>query len=173
MGLAIFGSLAAISCTQGTYPVDLFYEMHYQQTFKSHEPPRMAGVVGAVPVDWVPVPKSTSFNTGEHLWWIPVGETPDAVLNHPDLQGLDIPNTGYGLRVAQMMVTPNLLIHTGNTSDGTPMLFAVDKQTGEELARVEAPAESSYGIMTYVHKGRQYIMLQTRSKLTAMALTEF
>jgi len=112
-------------------------------------------------------------NTGEHLWWIPVGDTPDAVLNHPDLQDMDIPNTGYGLRVAQMTVTPNLLIHTGNASDGTPTLYAVDKQTGERLASIEVPAESSYGMMTYVHKGKQYIMLQTRSTLTAMALAEF
>jgi quinoprotein glucose dehydrogenase len=112
-------------------------------------------------------------NTGEHLWWVPVGETPDAVLNHPDLQGMDIPNTGYGLRVAQMTVTPNLLIYAGNISDGTPTIFAVDKATGETLAQVEAPAESSYGMMTYIHKGRQYIMLQTGPKLTAMALAEY
>ena len=112
-------------------------------------------------------------NTGEHLWWVPVGETPDAVLSHPDLQGMDIPNTGYGLRVAQMVVTPNLLIYTGNVSDGTPTIFAVDKATGETLAQVEAPAESNYGIMTYVHDGRQYIMLQTRSTLTAIALADF
>ncbi len=112
-------------------------------------------------------------NTGEHLWWMPVGDTPDAVLNHPDLQDLDIPNTGYGLRVAQMTVTPNLLIHTGNASDGTPTLYAVDKQTGGRLASIEVPAESSYGMMTYVHNGKQYIMLQTRSTLTAMALAEY
>jgi quinoprotein glucose dehydrogenase len=109
-------------------------------------------------------------NTGEHLWWIPVGETPDEVLNHPDLQDMDIPNTGYGLRVAQMVVTPNLLIYAGNVSDGTPTLFAVDKASGETLASVEAPAETNYGIMTYMHKGRQYIMLQTGPTLTAMAL---
>ncbi|MGI9204491.1 MAG: PQQ-binding-like beta-propeller repeat protein [Woeseiaceae bacterium] len=112
-------------------------------------------------------------NTGEHLWWIPVGETPDAVLNHPDLQGMDIPNTGYGLRVAQMTVTPNLLIYAGNVSDGTPTIFAVDKATGETLAQVEAPADSNYGMMTYVHEGRQYIMLQTGPKLTAMALADY
>ena len=112
-------------------------------------------------------------NTGEHLWWMLVGDTPDAVLNHPDLQDMDIPNTGYGLRVAQMTVTPNLLIHTGNASDGTPTLYAVDKQTGERLASIEVPAESSYGMMTYVHNGKQYIMLQTRSTLTAMSLAEF
>jgi len=112
-------------------------------------------------------------NTGEHLWWQPVGDTPDAVLNHPDLQGMDIPNTGYGLRVAQMVVTPSLLIHTGNASDGTPMLYGVDKMTGERLVSVEVPAESSYGVMTYVHHGKQYIMLQTRAKLTALAIADF
>jgi quinoprotein glucose dehydrogenase len=112
-------------------------------------------------------------NTGDHLWWIPVGETPDEVLNHPDLQGMDIPNTGYGLRVAQMVITPNLLIYAGNVSDGTPTVFAVDKTTGETLAQVEAPAESSYGMMTYVHEGKQYVILQTGPALTAMALAEF
>ena len=112
-------------------------------------------------------------NTGEHLWWIPVGETPDSVREHPELQGLDIPNTGYGLRVAQMTVTPTLLIYAGNVSDGTPHLFAVDKATGETLAKVEAPADSNYGMMTYIHEGRQYIILQTGPKLTAMALAEF
>jgi quinoprotein glucose dehydrogenase len=112
-------------------------------------------------------------NTGEHLWWIPVGETPDSVLNHPALEGLDIPNTGYGLRVAQMVVTPNLLIYAGNVSDGTPTLFAVDKATGETLATVEAPADSNYGMMTFVHNGKQYLMLQTGPKLTAMALADF
>ena len=66
LGLAV--GIFAIGCSQGTYPLDIFYEMHYQQTFKSHEPPRMAGVENAVPVNWVPVPKSTSFNTGEHLF---------------------------------------------------------------------------------------------------------
>ena len=112
-------------------------------------------------------------NTGEHLWWIPVGETPDSVLEHPALEGLDIPNTGYGLRVAQMVVTPNLLIYAGNVSDGTPTLFAVDKATGETLATVEAPADSNYGMMTFVHNGKQYLMLQTGPKLTAMALADF
>ena len=112
-------------------------------------------------------------NTGEHLWWIPVGETPDSVRNHPALQGVDIPETGYGLRVAQMVVTPTLLIYAGNAGDGTPTLFAVDKATGETLATVEAPADSNYGMMTYVHDGKQYVVLQTGPKLTSMALADF
>ena len=112
-------------------------------------------------------------NTGEHLWWIPVGETPDRVLNHPDLQGMDIPNTGFGLQVAPMTVTSTLLIYSGRGSDGTPYVYAVDKTTGEQLGKVEAPAASSYGMMSYVHDGKQYIMLQTGPTLTAMALADF
>jgi quinoprotein glucose dehydrogenase len=112
-------------------------------------------------------------NTGEHLWWIPVGETPERVLNHPDLQGMDIPNTGFGVAVAPMTVTPNMLLYAGNGSDGTPYLYAVNKATGEQLAKIEVPDSSSYGMMSYIHDGRQYIMLQTGSTLTAMALADF
>jgi len=112
-------------------------------------------------------------NTGDHLWWIPVGDTPDSVLNHPRLKGVDIPATGYGLEVAPMTVTPTLLIYAGKSSDGAPHLFAVDKATGREIARVPVSADSSYGMMTYVHDGRQYVMLQTGPKLTAMALADF
>ena len=111
-------------------------------------------------------------NTGEHLWFIPVGETPDIVLNHPDLQGMDIPNTGYGQTVAPMVVTKTLLIYASNGSDGTPYVYAVDKATGEQVGKVEAPANSRYGMMTYVHDGKQYIMLQSGPTLTAMALYE-
>ena len=42
------------------------------------------------------------------------------------------------------------LIYTGNISDDTPTLFAVDKARGETLARIEAPAESSLGMMASV-----------------------
>ena len=33
-------------------------------------------------------------NTGETLWWIPNGDTPDRFKNHAALQGIDIGNTG-------------------------------------------------------------------------------
>jgi quinoprotein glucose dehydrogenase len=111
-------------------------------------------------------------NTGEHLWWIPVGETPDRVLNHPALKDMDIPNTGNGTRVAPMTVTSTLLIYAGHGSDNTPYLYAIDKASGEQLGKIEAPASSSYGMMTYVHEGKQYVMLLTGSKLTTMALAE-
>jgi quinoprotein glucose dehydrogenase len=38
------------------------------------------------------------------------------------------------------------------------------------MGQTEAPARSSYGMSSWVHDGHQYIILQTGSKLTAMAL---
>ena len=108
-------------------------------------------------------------NTGEHLWMIPVGETPDRIKNNPALAGIDIGNTGTGAH-APMTVTKNMLMYASQASDGTPMLFAVDKATGRQIGKVEVPANSRYGMMTYVHKGEQYVVLQTGSKLTAMSL---
>ena len=108
-------------------------------------------------------------NTGEHLWMIPVGETPDRIKNNPALAGIDVGNTGSGSH-APMLVTPSMLVYADAISDGTPHMFAVDKATGRELARVPVSKESGYGMMSYVHKGEQYIVLQTGDTLTAMSL---
>ncbi len=108
-------------------------------------------------------------NTGEHLWMIPAGYTPDRIRNLPALAGVDIGNTGSG-SVGPMVVTGNMLIYGNVTGDGAPHLFALDKSTGEELARVDVPAISRYGMSSWVHEGRQYVILQTGSSLTAMAL---
>lgn len=110
-------------------------------------------------------------NTGEHLWMIPVGETPDRIRNHPALANVDVGNTGTG-QLAPMTATPSMLLYAGLGSDGTPSLFAVDKRTGQELGRVEVPARSGYGMMSYVHNGKQYVMLQTGSRLTTVALPD-
>lgn len=110
-------------------------------------------------------------NTGDHLWMIPAGYTPDRILELPALAGVDVGNTGSGA-VGPMVVTGNMLVYGNVTSDGTPHLFALDKMTGAELARVEVPAISRYGMSSWVHEGRQYVILQTGSSLTAMALPE-
>jgi len=110
-------------------------------------------------------------NTGEHLWMRPAGYTPERIMNLPELEGVDIGNTGSGA-VGQLLVTPDMLVYSNITSDGTPHLFALDKMTGEELGRVEAPAATRYGMSSWVHEGKQHIVLQTGSTLTAMALPD-
>jgi quinoprotein glucose dehydrogenase len=110
-------------------------------------------------------------NTGEHLWYVPVGETPASVLNHPALKDRQIPNTGSG-SIAKMVVTKTLLIYADVDSAGAPHLFALDKATGKQVGKIEIPERTNYGMMTYLHEGKQYLMLQTGSTLTAMALPE-
>jgi len=111
-------------------------------------------------------------NTGQHLWQLPIGETPDRYRNIPELEGIDIGSTGTGSNAA-MLATKTALIYASTLSDGTPALFFVDKQTGAQIGSVEIPADVNYGMSTYVHEGKQYLMLQTGSKLTAMALSDF
>ncbi len=108
-------------------------------------------------------------NSGEHLWQIPTGETPNRIANSPALEGVDVGNTGTG-NLVPMVVTPNMLVYSDVAGDGTPMLYAIDKDSGDITAEIEAPARSNYGMSSWVHDGHQYIMLQTGSKLTAMAL---
>jgi len=110
-------------------------------------------------------------NTGEHLWWIPLGDTPRNVLEHPALQGKPDPRTGSG-RQAAMFATPDMLVYAGFDSDNNPHLFAVDKATGEEVGRVAIPGRNRYGMMTYMHEGKQYIVVNTTGGNFAMALPD-
>ncbi len=110
-------------------------------------------------------------NTGEHAWMIPAGETPGRVANNPALEGIDTGNTGSG-NLVPMTITPNMLIYTDVNSANQVMLYAIDKATGQKLAEAEVPERSRYGMSTWTHQGRQYIILQTGPRLTAMALPE-
>ena len=67
-GAALFVALTVAGCTSGSYPVDIFYEQHYQQSYKSHEPPRLAGVEGAAA--FFPAPLNTTDDSGKHLYEI-------------------------------------------------------------------------------------------------------
>ncbi|HET9948731.1 MAG TPA: hypothetical protein VFQ22_07405, partial [Longimicrobiales bacterium] len=116
-------------------------------------------------------------NTGEYLWVIPNGDAPqreqDFIRNHPLLQGLpnidEIANRGRSGHAA-MVATPNLLIASGVTADNEPVLFAIDKRTGERLAQIPIPGQSRYGMSSWVHDGHQYIIVQLQDGLAAFGL---
>ena len=109
-------------------------------------------------------------NTGEKLWDIPIGETPERFTSHPRLRGVDIPNLG-GTGHSIQMVMGDLLVQTtedlrGETElneDGMPLLHARNKQTGNILASIEIPIPGQYGMMAFMHDGKQYILLQAGS----------
>jgi len=60
--------MVMVGCSQGSYPLDFFYEMHYQQSYRSYEPPRLSSPAGAVP--WFPSPAATSTASGERLFQV-------------------------------------------------------------------------------------------------------
>ena len=109
-------------------------------------------------------------NTGEKLWDIPIGQTPERITNHPRLRGVDVPNTG-GSGNSIQMVMGDLLVQTtedlrGETEasvNGMALLHARNKRTGQLLASVELPIPGQYGMMTYLHEGKQYIVVQAGS----------
>ncbi len=113
-------------------------------------------------------------NTGEHLWMIPHGDMDaaqqEAFRNNPLLKGLDI-DTNWGRRgQAAMAATSTLLFATGQTADNTPHLFGIDKKTGKRVGAVATPRLGGYGLMTYLHEGKQYIIIPVNGGYTAMAL---
>jgi quinoprotein glucose dehydrogenase len=103
--------------------------------------------------------QAIDMNTGEHIWEIPNGDTPERIKNHPALRGLNLPPTGQQGH-AVMMTTRTLLI---TAPGGDPVLYAVDKKTGKRLGTIMLPAPGQYGMMGYLHQGRQYIVVQVAS----------
>jgi quinoprotein glucose dehydrogenase len=115
-------------------------------------------------------------NKGTIAWQIANGDTPANVKNHPLLQGLNIPKTGSP-RLVGVMVTKTLLF----AGDGTnPFLHAYDKKTGEDIAQIPMPGMQTGVPMTYVHNGRQFILVAvganaatgTAAQLVAYALPQ-
>ncbi|MXY58221.1 MAG: PQQ-binding-like beta-propeller repeat protein, partial [Gammaproteobacteria bacterium] len=103
-------------------------------------------------------------NTGEHVWQIPFGNGPT---NHPAIKDLNLGPLGtpYGDVVAEggILLTKTLLIgylskrgELGRRAQGT-FLRAFDKTTGELLGEVDVDIRLHGALMTYMHKGRQYI----------------
>ena len=60
---------------------------------------------------------------------------------------------------AVLMVTKSLLFATEGINERA-VLNAHDKTTGRKLGTVELPAPGQYGMMTYMHEGRQFVVVQ-------------
>ena len=116
--------------------------------------------------------------TGEIMWQVAHGETPDNVREHPDLQGVDIPRTGRIGRVGTL-ITRTLVIAGEPGTFTTPsgergaMLRAYDKRTGAEVGEVFMPVGVSGSPMTYMHDGAQYIVVATSGGGVAGELLAF
>lgn len=112
--------------------------------------------------------------SGDHLWWVANADTPDAVRDHPALEGVDLPRTGIAAR-APILLTKSLLL-AGEGANGKALLRAHDKATGETVGEVATPLPVTGIPITYLHDGKQYIVMavsgEGRWELVALALPE-
>src|SRR5690606_27745686 len=124
---------------------------------------------GTIPLIKPPYDRITAYdmNTGEILWQKPHSTTPDSIRNHPALAGLDVDRLGaYGRIFIGTLTTKTLVIagegdvHTNAAGEPGALLRAYGKETGEDVAgQVEMPAKQTGSPMTYLHDGKQYIVV--------------
>jgi len=129
------------------------------------------GAVTSLTIQGLPLVKppygqinAINMDTGDILWQVAHGETPDPIKNNPALKGLNIPRTGRPGNVGTL-VTKTLVVSGepgfGMTSTGQrgSMLRAYDKKSGAEAGAVYMPAPQSGSPMTYMLNGKQYLVV--------------
>ena len=135
-----------------------------------------ANTVDGLPLIRPPWGRITAIDleSGEELWWIANADTPETVVNHPALQGIDLPRTG-STSISGILLTKTLLI-SGEGAGGKPLLRAHDKATGEILAETALPASQTGMPMTYMLDGKQYLVVTVsgggKSEIVALTLPD-
>jgi glucose dehydrogenase len=136
---------------------------------------------GSTTVDGLPLIKppwgritAIDLNTGEESWWVPNADTPDNVLNHPSLAGVELPRTGISSPVG-ILLTKSLLI-SGEGNAGRPILRAHDKASGDILAEITLPGTQTGMPMTFMLDNKQYLVLTVsgggQSEIIALTLPD-
>jgi quinoprotein glucose dehydrogenase len=123
-------------------------------------------------VDGLPLQKppystisAINLDSGDIVWQIAPGETPDFIRNNPALKGLSIPRTGQTGYSIGTLVTKSLVIAGDSMVTTTTehprgaMLRAFDKTNGKEVGAVWMPAPQSGSPMTYTVGGKQYLIV--------------
>ena len=116
-------------------------------------------------------------NTGEYLWVIPNGDAPQAQQDACRANALMIAanataedcNWGRS-NVGGLLATSTLLLAPGQGADNTNYVFAIDKATGQRVGQLATRGLSRYGMMTYMHEGKQYLIVQLGAGLQAFTL---
>jgi quinoprotein glucose dehydrogenase len=118
-------------------------------------------------------------NTGDQAWMQPHGDGPR---HHPALVDLNLPPLGGGGGITSgPLVTPTLLImnHGGRdyeeTAASSRTISAYDKDTGKHLGSVDLPAPPGGNPVTYLHEGKQHLVVAvgrggTDAELIALTL---
>lgn len=119
--------------------------------------------IGNLPLVKPPYSRVTAIdlNTGDHLWMTPHGDGPR---DHPAIRHLNLPPLGEVAGAGGPLLTKTLLFVSQRRS-GLPSktngakLTVFDKQSGEILGRVPLPDNPHGNPITYLHEGKQYIVI--------------
>jgi glucose dehydrogenase len=102
-------------------------------------------------------------NRGDLKWMVPNGDGPRF---HPELKALNLPPLGQAVRAAPLVTRTLLFVTEGDqintrtpTNGGGKKIRAYDKATGHVLWETALEAGSTGTLMTYLHKGKQYIVV--------------
>jgi quinoprotein glucose dehydrogenase len=121
-------------------------------------------------------------NKGEQLWMSPLGNGPRS---HPLLKELNLPPLGGDYQRGSVLVTKTLLfvsmsgLHSRGVPERAPwaqwadpadernLIYVFDKLSGTLVRTIELEGLSAAAPMTYVYRGRQYIVVATGGGLTS------
>jgi len=105
-------------------------------------------------------------NKGEILWKVANG---DRMNVHPALKDLNLPELGSENRASPLVTKTLLFIGEGKNGPGGPSRIpawgggksfrALDKVSGKEIFKMELPGGTSGAPITYMHGGKQYIVV--------------
>ena len=127
--------------------------------------PRVFSIEG-LPIVKPPYGRITAIDLtqGTIAWQVAHGETPDHIKNHPLLKGIPIPRTGQSgilgtLTTRSLVICGDSGLFTDEKGVKGARLRAYDKKTGEEKGAVFIPIVTTGAPMTYMHQGKQYIVV--------------
>ncbi len=108
---------------------------------------------------------AVDMNKGDQKWRIPTGPASPFIRNNPLLKGLNLDFDHMGqwdIKPAVLLTKQVLYLgESGNLGGGTggKMFRAYDKRDGKVIKEVEMPGFVTAAPMTYVQKGRQYVVV--------------
>jgi quinoprotein glucose dehydrogenase len=107
-------------------------------------------------------------NRGEQAWMVANGSGPR---DHPALKHLELPPLGHASRGALVVTRTLLFAPDGDQINvrtppggGGRHLRALDKATGAVVWETEMPAGATGAPMTYMHEGKQYLVMAIGSR---------
>ena len=115
--------------------------------------------LGGIPLTKPPYASlvAVDLNKGEIAWKVPFGEGSPAIRQHPLLKGVTLPERLGTTGNMGPIVTAGGIVFIGG---GDPYLYAIDKTTGREIARIATPQRTTANPMTYrTRAGRQFVVI--------------